>query len=349
MPKAFAQSSGHFVFVQQSQITATDNYFGTNGGGGYFSQDWFINVGSGYTGTTSAAFLTAQYSVLSSPGDVPAYFEIRGYSDSGYTNFIEACGYTSGAGTGTFPATGSFVELDVDSGNCSGTHDVLKPNLYYQIEISFTEKPGVINFTSYSGVASSTSFVVINSTPSPTFPNFIPQFALAGDGFTITPSASSTGLFLSGAQEFCNSTFGTSTAGFFGIGTDIANALCQVTGYLFVPTPASLQQFSGLTPEMQQRLPFSYAYGLNNLYSGLTASTTDNMQSFSINNLGAFASSSAFASVVPQSIGILSTTTISKFYPDPIRVSMLFLASSAIWVILMLSIYHRIVSHKVKI
>jgi len=346
VPKAFAQTiPGSFVFAQQSQIGATSTFHTPTGN---LQAIYTVNLGLGYVGTSTEAFVTDEYNTGGTDQQNRAVVvSVLSYSDSAYSSLVSTCNFFTLAQDHSWANTG-YHQINPQSGPC-----VLTPTLYTQIVLTFDSTlaagGGPYTHTVYgsdSPILPASATYTSNNTDDSLF---FPQFALTGNGFQIVPTASSTGLLLSGAKEFCNSQFGTSTGGIFGIGTDLANGLCQVAGYMFVPTQDSLQQFAGLPAILGTRAPFSYMYAVVSSFDGLTASTTENMESFSITGLGGFASSSAFASVVPSTIDILSTSTISKYYPDPIRHTMLFLASAAIWFTLILSIYHRIVPHKLNV
>jgi len=347
-PFAFAQSQ-HFVLLQQSDASVQNSYMGSSCTGPQSCSTFYNQVGTGFTGSTTGAYVTDEYTLSGSSAVLPTVLYLQGYSDSSYSTLQTRCAYVSS--TTVAPVAGQFDQLNFDSGLSSGTNPcTFVSSYYYEVRISFASSSPSLTAHTYNG--SLTAYQ--NSTwlwdqTDPTYPNFVPQYAIVADGFQITPTASSSGLFLSGAQSFCNASFGTTSAGIFGITTDIANGLCQVGGYLFVPTPDSLQQFTVLPSILEGHIPFSYAYDMVNSFNGLSASSTENMDSFSISDLGSFASSSPFASVIPSNIDILSTTTISKFYPDPIRESMLFLASSAIWFVLIVAIYYRVVPYKMNI
>jgi hypothetical protein len=49
--------------------------------------------------------------------------------------------------------------------------------------------------------------------------------------------------------------------------------------------------------------------------------------------------------IIPHNIDYFSTTTISKYYPDPIRETFLLLGTYAIWVGAIIGVYRRIVPH----
>lgn len=329
VPIAQAQTpGGHFVLVDQGRVSSTTAPFSS-------SLNWSVNIGTGFSGTTTSAFVSETITTTA-PNAQWSRVDISGFSDPGYTIGVSTCTYDSedepaGSYSGFVQLTHLFQETN---NGC-----VFSPNLYYNVEVSdFAPAGGASSMTvdGVQGWSLPPGYSIVSAAYSP----FFSYFSIVADGFQITPTASSTGLFLSGAQEFCNAQFGTTTAGIFGIGTDIANGFCQAAGYLFVPTPQSIQQFQGLQSALSQAVPFSYVYEFFNDFDSLQASTTENLQSFSI-SFPSIGSTTPLGAVVPTNFDILSTTTISKYYPDSAREGFLFLASMAIWFVAILSIYHR--------
>lgn len=340
VPFVFAQSSGDFVLISQGQLASTSPSYAN-------SADYFdVRIGTGYTGTTTGAYVSANY--VNPIGGDPVWYllTLTAWTDSSYTTQVSSCTYGTGAlPTGTY-TTGSFIPLSVYG--CADP--TLYPQYYYSVQVA--SEAGVvgrpaIQFAGIDLLQNPTDFSSKGWTVdhySSQAPQFFPQFAIVADGFQITPTASSSGLFLSGALTYCASAFGSSSAP--ALVADTGVALCDVGGYLFVPTPDSIQQFGNFIPQLQTKIPFSYAYSLVSLYGSLTASSTSNLPAFSI-LWPDFASSSPFAAIIPSSIPIMSTTTISTYYPDPIRTTFLFLGTCAIWVEALLVCYRRIVPHKV--
>jgi len=336
------QGSGHFVIVAQGLVSATSTDFNVNSGNA--TAEFGINIGSGRTGTTTGAFVsfTADFTTAN-PGQYPVDLKIEDQTAGGN------CEYR-GALQQHYPgATAQFEQLNFFSCT-SPQNEAFVPADTYIVDITY----------GYTVANLTTQFVVegapINTTgwsvsygvqgTDPVYPDFIPQFALVADGFQITPTAASSGYLLSGAGAFCNSQFGTSTGGVVGIVTDFPNAMCQVAGYLFIPTPESLQQFGQLQPILQQKIPFSYMYGVGGIFTGLTASTTENLPTMGI-SMPVMGTTTPLGNVIPTHIEFFSTTTISKYYPDNVRESFLFLGGAAIWVGAVLVVYRRVVPHKV--
>jgi len=326
VPFSFVHAQSGFTFMQQSN-TADVVVASTTGSLFQYTAQY----GNGFSGTTTEAFATMHFTRVSGSG--PAFeLSLLPFTDNSYSTNVPAddCSFSS-------PSSGSntsgFLQADV-VGTC-----VLKPQYFYEVVISLANNGTSIGGAVFSDVTFygtknldpswNVTYAGVGSDTSP----FFPQFAVTGDGFFITPTASSTGLFLSGAQEFCNSAFGTTTAGVFGIGTDIANGLCQAIGYLFVPTPASTQQYADLSRYTQTRIPFSYFYQLDTLYGNLIATTSPTFISVELpfSSLG-IGSSTSLGNFLPD-VDAFSTSTLSTYLSDPVRGSLRFLMSSAVWLL----------------
>jgi len=155
------------------------------------------------------------------------------------------------------------------------------------------------------------------------------------------PGFTDQGIATTSQATYCNSNFSTSSGLFDSIGQSISIGFCQVGAFLFVPSTQSISNFQSLASTSQNKIPISYFYDINNYYVTLTASSSDTVPTFVIPlhdlNIG---SSTPLGNLMPN-IDFFSTTTISKYLPDSIRVAMLFLASSAIWVGVLTYIWER--------
>jgi len=163
-----------------------------------------------------------------------------------------------------------------------------------------------------------------------------------------SPSVNFSGVTLIGAGStagFCNTAFSSSTGFLDSIGASISNAACQVFSFLFVPSIDSITQFQSLASTSQSKIPFSYFYGAYDIYSGLTASSSVNLPSWSM-DFPAFGSSTPLGTIIPTHVDWFSTTTIDKYYPSTIRNIFLNLATAVIWIGLLMIMYRRIVPHK---
>jgi len=129
-------------------------------------------------------------------------------------------------------------------------------------------------------------------------------------------------------------------------GNLFTDALCSAGVFLFVPSTAAIDAFTQLaSTTLPQRFPFSWYYGVKNTYGALTASSTANMQTVSIDFSSVDpATSTAFGSILPNAT-VLSSTTISTYLSPTMLQLLLTLESAAIWLIFGLYVFHD-VQHK---
>lgn len=332
LPTAFAQS-GHFVFMQQSQVSSSTPINS--------SKNYTEDMGNGYMGSTTFAYMTYTFVKSGSYNYGVGSVSLQAYTDASYSSTIgSSCDWSNQYNSGANPhyvngqntVSSGFVQLDPI--NLSFTECLLNPAYFYRVTIHVQS-------------ASQTDPAVLYGLDSGG--TFLPQFALTGDGFFITPTASSSGLFLSGANEFCASAFASSSAP--GIVTDFGIAMCNVFGFMFVPTPASVQQFSDFSNGLQTKIPFAYYYDIADIINGSTASTTQNFTAYTI-NLSAidFASSTGMGPILPTSpLEFFSSTTISKYLPVGMHDFIYNLMIWTIWIDLLWVLYHKIVPTKAKI
>jgi len=162
-----------------------------------------------------------------------------------------------------------------------------------------------------------------------------------------SPSATSTQTSLNSAQAFCGSaTFATSTSFWDGVAASFSRGICLAFAYVFVPSTESVAQFGSLGDTARTKIPFSYAYELAGDVAALTASTTENLPTFSL-PFPALGSTTAMGSLIPSSISFFSTTTISAYLSDSNREALLGLQRLAIWFAVVLMFYRRITPHHV--
>jgi hypothetical protein len=150
--------------------------------------------------------------------------------------------------------------------------------------------------------------------------------------------------------DYCDSSFATSSGFLDAIGSSISNGFCRIGSFLFVPAPNSITAYSQLSSTTQSKIPFSYYFDVKGIYDSSVASSTQNMQSYSI-SLGAFDSSSstAMGPILPQSLNFFSTTTINKYLPAGMHDTIYLIMQYAIWMEVMYLIYRRIVPKHAKI
>jgi len=317
--------------VSQGVQDVSDNQFYSD------HSTWSIQIPhQSFTGTTTGAFLVFD------TGGV-AYDRNYQSATAQLTCGATTASYTTDTATywgNVIPSSqpslldnGSPVFFDVSDQTCT-------------VSIDYTLIAGHPNKFDYYGEASSTHPNWIVSGSGVASNVGVPYFSFATNGFQITPSASSLGIFFSGAVAFCNSAFASST----GIGAYIGNGLCVALGYLFVPTPESILQFGVIGDAAKTRLPFSYFYGIADIFQGLSASSTQNfpVYSFGLSQID-FASSTAMGPILPSNLEFLSSTTINKYMPVGMHDLLYNLMVLVIWVDVAFVLYHKIVPTKAKV
>lgn len=335
----FAHAAG-VVVVAQSHVDQTYAL----PAGKQVDQDFYL--GSGYVGTTTGAFLAGHYVKVSSADS--AVLNIIGYSDDSYTSSVQSCAFYPDGLAINDTDTNGFVQLEPRS-DC-----VLNAQTYYKVTTAYSNFAGAFWTSIYGTNSPARPFDAVfqSSTGSQVIPSFsYSYFSLVGNGFQIVPDTNSSGLFLSGAKEFCNAQFGTSTGIVNGLANDFGNAICQSVGYLFVPTQQSIQQFQSVPDGMKTVAPFTYFYQIADIFSSLQASTSQNMQTYSI-NLSAidFGSSTAMGPLMPSTkLEFLGTTSINRFLPAGYHDILYNMAVAGIWVEVGFLLYRKVVPARAKI
>jgi len=162
---------------------------------------------------------------------------------------------------------------------------------------------------------------------------YLPYFALVTNGFQIfTPSSDSSGIFFSGAASYCDSAFASST----GISSYIGGGLCLALGYLFIPTPASVQSFQNIPSDIAATPPLSWFGELVNIFESGTASTTTAFPALAF-NLGTTTSALGVTNIV-----VLSTSTLSTYMPDSTRLAFKYLIAIVFYLAAASAIYSQL-------
>jgi len=176
---------------------------------------------------------------------------------------------------------------------------------------------------------------------------------LTGGGFgpTLTidpgiPGYTDVGIATTSQQAYCYSNFSTSTGLLDSLGQSISLGACNAFAFLFVPSTNAVGGFAQLASTTESKIPFSYFFDIKNTINALTASSTTNLPTYTV-GLGSLqlGSTTSFGNVLPN-LTVLSSTTVDTYMPNGIRVTLLALGTSAIWLIAGMTIYRRIVPHK---
>lgn len=304
--------SGHFILFQQGQIGSQTAYDTSN-------HIYTVRIGTGNQGTTTGAFVAVSGD-NATPGSSPTV-ALTGYTDAAYSAGAITCtwrGDNRPAAQYSATSTNPFYQLDylVDysgSGHATDGECWLDPTRYYTIQISynFTNaghfRPGSI--AGRQGWVLPLGWSATTTTDSDT--SFFPYFTIVSDHFQVVPTLTNSGLFLSGAQSFCNNQFGSTTS----VGSYVGQGICVAVAYLFVPTPESLD-FSGIKNDVFLKFPFSWFATIQSVLGSATASTT-NFAEVRFNLHDAVASTTdptqkVMAIVLPN-ITVFSPTTVTQY------------------------------------
>jgi len=316
VPIALAQTS--FLLVSQGQSPLQSPTMCA--GGGCFD----YKIGTGWVGTTTSAIMVASTSPSQSNIWTTAIF---GYSDPTYTTLVQHCVYQSNSEVGVAGRVQKqLLNQSVFTGDC-----VLYGNRYYDLEfeINTAWDPYGTDSNTHPG------WTLTSSAGS----NFYPSFSIIGNGFQLSPSISSSGINFSAAQQFCNGAFGTSTGGAYGIITDSANSICQVGAYLFVPSTDSVDTFTQIPTSLEGKFPFSWGFGVKDLLTNLTASTSANYPTVTYN----FSTSTGLSVILSSSsLLIVNPTLIQNLAPDSTWTTIRYLMASILWIAFAYFVYRKV-------
>lgn len=341
----FPDPSG-IVVIGQGQIAATSTMYNNGNSAGNS-----IFLGTGYSGTTTGAVLS--YKTVGQTNQNPtvavAYTQ---YSDAAYSSSVGTCSYES---TQSGDNDG-VVQLSYHASTGVGCE--LHPENYVRVNLGWdagTGQWGVTMKYVYGSATNSHGWTYCKASDgSPSCSggtnlstDFFPYWSLLGGDFVLTPTVADSGVSLSGALAFCNDALASTT----GIGATIANGLCVSFGFLFIPTQASVSQYGDIPEAMSAVVPFSYFFDVKDALGGLTASTTQNLPTYSIDlSVLDAASSTAMGRILPTgNFSFFSTTTINRYLPAGMHDLLYFLMQSAIWVGLAFMLYHKVVPKKASI
>jgi len=271
--------------------------------------------------------------------------QISAYSDSLYSSNTGTCNAGLSLPVGTY---NGIATLNTPSGT-SGTGCVFDSFDYVTIQIDTAG--GSNPDPNLKGIAASVSpFSLYGSDKL----GVTPYIIISGNNQTLDPNLfpnnNPSGIATSTIDTYCDTNFGTSTTFVGEVGNAFAWAGCYVATFLFVPSNSALQGFSNLVQTSQEKIPFSYGYDIANIFTGLNASTTENMPVYSI-GLSAidFASSTAMGPIFPSNLDFLSSTTINKFLSPGMHDILYNFAIFVIWVEVAFVLYRKVVPTKAKI
>lgn len=235
--------------------------------------------------------------------------------------------------TATIASSSSDVFYDL-VGTQSGSNRTLVPGHIYYVFGSLAGGPGVQDDNQLRMNLSNDFFYGYLTDSS-------------GESLPISPGIpgfTDYGIATSSQQVYCYGNFASTTGLLDSVAQSISIGICNVGVFLFVPSNEAISNFQALASTSQSKIPFSYVYGLGSIYSSLTASTSVNLPTYTL-DLPALGTTTPLGNILPDSVTFLSTTTIDTYYPTATRETFLFLGSSAIWLGLAFILYRRVVPH----
>jgi len=274
-----------------------------------------VDLGSGLYGSTTSFTL-----FVANAANGTYTFGLNPYTDNTYTVIAgTACTMTE---TVSSVASTTVVIDDLLNPNCQ-----LNPSLFYRASIDFNQ----------IGSGTWSLFGVAQEIPRFNYLEAdanmgVPYFRIRAVIQSYLPATTTSDFELSGAVDFCNSVFASST----GIGSVIMNGLCVVTGFLFIPSYSSVQQITGLPDTLSDKIPFSYYYGVQNILGSLYATTTTATDFPAIGFyadeiITSTSTSLSGANLLPHVFVGLSTTSIATYYPDGVRTTARNLVAFVLW------------------
>jgi len=122
-------------------------------------------------------------------------------------------------------------------------------------------------------------------------------------------------------------------------GNIFAEGLCIAGSFLFVPSPSTVGQFSELPSLIGERFPFSFITSAVDTWEDLTASTTSNSPTYTINlhDLG-IGSTTALGNILPN-VTAFSSSTVMTYFPQGLFDALKALAGFAILLALVADIF----------
>jgi len=327
---AHAQNSP-LLIVSQGQIEATSS----PSNGPHFMVSRAVLGSVGAIGSSTSAYARFNFDYTSQPGT--AQVSLSGYSDPTYSTSVQSCTFTGSTMTADYDGV---LQLPYASGDCN-----FRPDVYYTLYVGIFATNITSTGSYLYGSPTSNGFRIQNWCQYSSFPpcdniGFKAYVALQAGSWSLVPTSTDSGILLSGAQDYCNDAFASST----GLGSTIANGLCVALGFLFIPSQASLAQYADYPDLMAQVIPFSYYYDVQDIIDGQSASTTENFSALSLDLRGTgVGSTTPWANVLPSSFAYLSSTTIMTYVSPTLYDLLFFLMRSAIWIAVMFHIYRRIV------
>jgi len=120
------------------------------------------------------------------------------------------------------------------------------------------------------------------------------------------------GIATTSVAVLCQGSTASSTGFFSSAASDFGVAICYALSFLFVPSNDSVANFSALSSTTLEKFPFSWGYGIYNLWTNLATSSGNNLAQVSIplHDLG-IGSTTAMGNILPNFVALSSTTVLT--------------------------------------
>lgn len=221
--------------------------------------------------------------LISGPHVKQYYAPMDGAGCGGYSYWIPQTGDSTSpkARQIVFPFTYTWNNLN----STCGSYPTLNEDYWYYVYVSSSnDKDGSPTAGTFALLGTNVTLTDNFGTPLECFSGAItaslcsnigtPGYYLAdttlvsGDTGYLAPSSASSQFSLSGAGTFC----GTLASSSFAFG--IPYGLCYIGGYLFIPSQSSIDTFNANLSLVKTKVPFSYAYGIADLWTAASSSQT---------------------------------------------------------------------------
>jgi len=271
--------------------------------------------------------------------------QIEGYPDATYSGATDVCGYNATPAAYGIGSVNGIVTSN--NSGCATGDGIFSVNQYVKIIFTMNTSGSQTRY----GVPASVSPFTLDGFD---YWGVTPYIVVEGINSSLNPNlingGNPSGISTSTIQAFCNGTYATSTGFFSDIANGVTYGACTAFAFLFVPNQDTLQDFHNLSSTTQSKIPFSYGYDIATIFSGLTASSSQNFPTYSIGlNAIDFSSSTAMGPIFPTSLDFLSSTTINRFLPAGMHDILYSFAIFVIWVETAFVLYRKIVPIKAKI
>lgn len=258
---------------------------------------------------------------------------------------------------GDYTTSGSVVDVQITA-YTSATYGTTRLNCNYTLSPGSVIFSGLKTLTGTACTFLSADYIAIqfsgnaSSPATPTryitffgVPASVPPFSLFGSDYLgVTPyirvlgqnqsfnpnligNGNPSGISTTSVQAICERSTSTSTNPSIldTISQGFSFGICYALTFAFVPNQDVLQQFTGLKDIAVTKIPFSYVYEYNDIVVGVSGTST----SADFSAIGFYADDIILSTSSPLAGGNLlphvfvgvSTSTISTYYPDSIRLA----------------------------